>query len=67
MCACVCHMRALERERVGGRVGWGHCEYQHCLSFSFQLYSTEVGQEASGSRRRNRGERDSGETVGVLI
>lgn len=56
----MCHMRALERERVGsGGVG-AICEYQYCLSFSFQLYISEVPQNVRGGEQTQQ-------TVGDLI
>lgn len=63
----MCHMRALERERVGsGGVG-AICEYQYCLSFSFQLYISEVPQNVRGGTWGGIGEKQTQQTVGDLI
>lgn len=59
----VCVPYASTRKREGGRElgGWlgAICEYQYCLSFSFQLYISEVLQNLRGEEGGNRGETDS--------
>lgn len=63
----VCVPYASTRKREGGKGGVGAiCEYQYCLSFSFQLYISEVPQNVRAGEG-GIGKKQTQQTVGDLI
>lgn len=59
----VCVPYASTRKKGGVAI----CEYQYCLSFSFQLYISEVPQNVEGEEGGEIGAKQTQQTVGDLI